>query len=357
MAIRKKDLPQGVYIDSKGISYHHRDFGVLSRTDEPSWKMWKALEEKGNHGNETTIQVLWDSYRKSAGFKATGTANQKNRGFEVMPLIDEFGNKPVDSITLADVTIYLRKRELEAPAMAYKERKFLQQLCDFGAQLGMCEQKILKSIKIVKTKAKNKVMDAWIFERFKHHAPLIGRLFMEGAYLFAARGQDCRAMKPSALVAEGIFIKQLKTGTPQIKEWNPDVEAWAEAALSRYEAIKVELALKGKPPPVTLLCKPDGGKYEYSGVRSMFIRAKHKVEKELGLNLGDLDFTFHCIKHTSITNFVGEKQKFSGHKSKQVLDLYDHSVAVTPSNVKLVNHEKEITATSVVLQRLIRQRS
>jgi len=351
--IKKRDLPEGVYIDSKRISYHHRDYGQLSRIDEPDWKMWKAFEELGNGQKQTTIQDLWENYIKSASFKVTSSSNQKNRTFEIAPLIRHFKQRPVDSISLHDVTNYIRKRELEAPVMAMKERKFLQQLCDFGAQSGLCEQKITKSIKVVKTPPKSRVINDWEFERLRHHTSQIGELFMVGAYLFGARMQDMRVMEEEQIVSQGVFIKQLKTGVAQIKEWNSDVEKWAVTAIERYEGIKEDLAMKGKPKPKTLLCKPNGEKYGYQAVRSMFKRSKEKLEQELGLSVGDLDFTFHTIKHTSITNFAGEKQRFSGHKSKQVLDIYDHSVATTPSNTKLVKKQLEITAESELLKRTI----
>ena len=118
--------------------------------------------------------------------------------------------------------------------------------------------------------------------------------------------------------------------------------------------IKQRLADKGKPPPNTLLCKRDGGKYEYDGVRSMFERAKEKLEKELGLSIGAISYTFHAIKHTSITNFAGnkqDKQQFSGHKSLDVFNIYDHSIQTTPSNVKLKEKEVEITAKSEFLRK------
>ena len=352
--MKMKDLPEGVYVDSKGISYHHREFGVLSRTDEPDWKMWKALDDFQNQRKKTTLQDLWDAYSDSAEYKVTSPDNQTNRTYEIAPLIRHFKQRPVDAIKLEDVTKYIRKREKEAPSMALNERKFLQQLCNFGAQLGMCEQKITNSIKVVEGKKKQKVILDWHFERLLQHASPIGGLYMVGAFLFAARMQDLRAMRPEQLGPTGVMIQQLKTGVTQNKEWNDDVEAWAIEATKRYEGIKQRLAEQGKPPPNTLLCKTDGGIYGYQAVRSMFKRAKEKLEKELGLSIGTISYTFHAIKHTSITNFVGnkeDKQQFSGHKSRDVLNMYDHSIQTTPSNVKLKKKEVEITAKSDFLRK------
>jgi len=353
--IKKGKLPEKVYVDSKSISYHHRDYGVLSRCDEPDWKFWKAYEEAESQTKAVTISDLWMRYIKSAEFKKTSRANQQNRKYEIAPLIEHFKLRPVDSISLADVTCYLRERELEAPTMALKERKFLQQLCDFGAQLGMCEQKITKSIKVVKTAPKTRVIKDWEFDRLRANASTIGELFMVGAYLFGARMQDMRAMNKNQLREQGVYIMQLKTGKSQIKEYNADVEKWAFAALERHNAIEKKLLKAGKPAPNFLLCKPDGSEYTYHAVHSMFQRAKDKTAKDLNVKMGELDFTFHTIKHTSITNFAGEKQRFSGHKSKQVLDVYDHSVESTPSNTELAEKDVVITAKSDLLKRTIRQ--
>jgi integrase len=355
MTIKKGKLPERVYVDSKSISYHHRDYGVLSRCDEPDWKFWKAYEEAESQTAAVTISDLWERYIKSAQYKKTSKANQQNRKYEIAPLIGQFKLRPVDSISLADVACYLRERELEAPTMALKERKFLQQLCDFGAQLGMCEQKITKSIKIVKLAPKKRVIKDWEFDRLRANASTIGELFMVGAYLFGARMQDMRAMTKNQLQPTGVYIMQLKTEKSQIKEYNTDVEKWAFAALNHHNLIEKKLLEAGKPAPKFLLCKRDGSGYDYQGVYSMFQRAKHKTAKDLNIKMGELDFTFHTIKHTSITNFAGEKQRFSGHKSKQVLEIYDHSVESTPSNTELAEKAVVITAKNDLLKQTIMQ--
>tara|TARA_B100000745_G_scaffold292648_1_gene233739 strand:- start:1091 stop:1372 length:282 start_codon:yes stop_codon:yes gene_type:complete len=54
----------------------------------------------------------------------------------------------------------------------------------------------------------------------------------------------------------------------------------------------------------------------------------NKLRKETGL---PLDFTFHDIKAKSISDYEGDKQRFSGHKTRAQMESYNRKGDVVPS--------------------------
>ena len=45
----------------------------------------------------------------------------------------------------------------------------------------------------------------------------------------------------------------------------------------------------------------------------------------------NIDFTFHDIKAKAISDYEGNKQEFSGHKTQSQVAIYDRKVKVTPT--------------------------
>ncbi|MBE90979.1 MAG: hypothetical protein CMM76_16245 [Rhodospirillaceae bacterium] len=371
----RKKAPKGVSVPKGEVSWYYRWHfkrpdgskadrkRALCHKDEPMstvWQEWRKLQkELVNQEDKLILDDLWKMWKDSAEFKRLSIATRTNYGYEIAPLRKHFGEKPLDAYTLPDAKQYLELRQKDgngltssafgSRTMALKERKLLQRLFDWGAALGYCQQLVCTSLKVPKNPPKTEIIEDWQFEGLRRHLSEIGDLYCVGAYLLIARMGDMRSLTPEQLEPKGIKITQEKvSGVTQYKEYNEDVDEWLERALSRYNRIKERCLKEGRSAPTTLLCKPDGGKYTYWGVESQFTRAKRKLEASLGMDM-KFGFTFHTIKHTTITNFVpaergATKQQASGHKSEQVLRIYDHEVPVVPSNV-LPRKQQLITRT------------
>ena len=371
----RKKAPKGVSVPKGEVSWYYRWHfkrpdgskayrkRALCHKDEPMsavWQEWRKLQkELVNQEEKLVLDDLWQMWKDSAEFSDRSKATCTNESYEIAPLIKHFGEKPLDAYKLPDVKQYLELRQKDgngltakgkgSRAMALKERKLLQRLFNWGAALGYCQQLVCTSLKVPKNPAKTEIIEDWQFEGLRRHLSEIGDLYCVGAYLLMARMGDMRSLTPEQLEPKGIKITQEKvSGVTQYKEYNEDVDEWLERALSRYNRIKERCLKEGRSAPTTLLCKPDGGKYTYWGVESQFSRAKEKLEASLGMEM-KFGFTFHTIKHTTITNFVpaergSTKQQASGHKSEQVLRIYDHEVPVVPSNV-LPRKQQLITRT------------
>ena len=59
-----------------------------------------------------------------------------------------------------------------------------------------------------------------------------------------------------------------------------------------------------------------------------------EARKEAKLNYDgelNIDFTFHDIKAKAISDYEGNKQEFSGHKTAAQVAIYDRKIKVTPT--------------------------
>lgn len=57
-------------------------------------------------------------------------------------------------------------------------------------------------------------------------------------------------------------------------------------------------------------------------------RAKHRAEASLGRKI---DFTFHDLKAKGISDYSGDKQRFSGHRNPAQVAVYDRKPEVVDS--------------------------
>lgn len=348
---------------------------TICSIDEPEHVFYKSLarakKEIEADQDKLILNDLWVLWQNKPSYskRSQGTITNERMAFNV--LNNYFAEKPIDDIRLVDVSQFVNLRlsknngltdhkKSASPEGARKEKGLLTRLFDWGAQLGYCHQIDTRRIETPKQPPRDMVIEDWQFDALINEANEICRLFIVGAYLLGARQGDMRKLLISDCQSKGIYIQQAKTGIKQIKSYNSDVEEWLATALTRYNQIKADCEKKGNAIPMTLLCKSNGTAYSKSGIISMFNRLKETVEKKTGME-SKLRFTFHTIKHTSITNFStkatgSSKQDFSGHKSKAMLAVYDHEVPVAPSNtLPKVKQEDDISAKNELIRDTILQ--
>ena len=133
------------------------------------------------------------------------------------------------------------------------------------------------------------------------------------------------------LTDDGILIYQGKTGKKQVKEWTPRLR----------EAITVALAAPSKVPTTYVLHTRSGARYSASGFHSLFYRAKVRAGKKEGIAT---DFTFHDLKAKGVSDFEGDKRKFSGHATERMVAVYDRKLEKVKTldlpNIQYPDHSK-----------------
>ncbi len=141
---------------------------------------------------------------------------------------------------------------------------------------------------------------------FKLASPPV-QVAMDLSLLCGARQGDILNLKWSDVSKKGILIKQSKTGKIQLKLMNKELK----------KVIKAAKKLPGIGSIVYVVSNRSGSKYTPSGFRAVWKKAKQKAK----LN----DITFHDIKAKSISDYTGDKQLFSGHKSRSQMEKYNRS--------------------------------
>jgi len=135
---------------------------------------------------------------------------------------------------------------------------------------------------------------------------------MEIAYSCGLRTADVLGMKRSQFQEEGIIVKQQKNGTTDIRERSPRLRAAIEAKLPG-------------PSSATYVIHNVQGKPITSGAfRTRWKKAKDRAalqDPEL-----TFDFTFHDIKAKAVSDYEGNKQDFSGHKTAAMVAVYDRKM-------------------------------
>jgi integrase len=146
---------------------------------------------------------------------------------------------------------------------------------------------------------------------------------MEIAYLCLARQGDVLAVQKAHLLPEGIFIRQGKTATKQIKAWSDRLASAIELANS--------LPLKDGVSSIYVLHQQNGQRYTRDGFNSRWQQAKEEAQKKYPHLL--FDFTFHDLKAKGVSDLEGslqEKQQISGHKTITQTARYDRKVKIVP---------------------------
>jgi integrase len=153
--------------------------------------------------------------------------------------------------------------------------------------------------------------------------PPVIRIACELAYLCAMRQQDVLALRWSQVTDEGIDVTQEKTGKRQIKLWTPRLRA-AIAEARRLREIGSLFVISTRT----------GQRYTRNGFATLWQREMAKWVES-----GGERFTYHDLKHKAVSDYSGDKQRFSGHKSRAMVLRYDHS----PDRVKAIGEDGDET--------------
>jgi hypothetical protein len=115
-------------------------------------------------------------------------------------------------------------------------------------------------------------------------------------------------------VEEGIVIWQAKTKCVQLKEYTDRLRAAVNMA--HTESLKYK-----QRSPFLIQPSRRGGRYTRSGFNATWIRMQQEAfDKEIIMER----FRFHDTKHKGISDFDGDKQRFSGHASRGMMQVYNH---------------------------------
>jgi hypothetical protein len=218
---------------------------------------------------------------------------------------------------------YMDKRKSSSLVQANREHSFLSAVFSWGYENGKVKVNPAKGVRKFTEPHRDRYIEDWEYQAVLAEAyikwPLLAAT-MEISYCCASRKADVWSLKRSQLREEGIYIKQGKTGVEQIKEWNPRLRAAVDLALSIQEVPNFKL----------VFCDKKGNHPALGTLGNWYAQAR-ALAKEKYIGQWETDFTFHDIKAKSISDYDGDKQQLSGHKTASQVAIYDRKVRVTPT--------------------------
>lgn len=306
-------MPPRVYQGKAAFEWHPISGGAVRLCDLDSTKsnVWKRYEQEEARYNATSdsFKQLSAEYQTSPQFKKLSIRTQKDYTGYSEKLNKVFGKMDADSIKPAHIRKYLDIRGQKSETQANREFSYMSTAYSWGFERGKTAVNPCKGVKKFSEKARDRYITDNEYQAVYAAASIPLKIAMELSYLCAARSADVLSLTRTQLLKEGIFIKQGKTGKEQIKGWTDRLRT----------AVKLSKSCS-KIESFYIVHKENGDKYTYSGIASAWTRARKKAKVS--------GFTFHDIKAKSISDYEGDKQKFSGHKTASQVAIYDRKTPI-----------------------------
>lgn len=310
-----KWLPERVYRGTSGYEYHPKSGG--SKTIAPlTASRREVLKAYENLFAEIgTVGALWKKYTSAERFLNLKPNTQRDYQGAWNALEPVFGKVEARTIKPVHIRKYMDLRS--SRKRANTERILLMNILSYGVEYNYLDSNPAKDVKPFPEKPRDRYVTDDEYKAFYDEAPEVVQIFMEIAYICGARGQDIRRLRLSDITDKGLLVVQQKTGKKQVKLWNNRLREVVNKALALRSTRLEKMAHES----VFLIVTKGGTPYTADGFKSLW--AKARKGKDLG-------WTFHDLKAKGISDFEGDKQEFSGHKSRLMMERYNRTPDETP---------------------------
>ena len=269
-----------------------------------------------------TFAALVDRYLDSDKYKGLSKHTQKDYLKYWKKIKPVFGHVDVRKIEPKHIRKYMDAKGRTSITQANRHHSFMSAVFKWGFQRGDADTNPCSGVEKFSEQHRERYIEDWEYNLVYSYAGPTVRAAMEISYICAARQGDVLKLTKADLRKDGVFICQGKTGKRQIKKWGPRLRA----------AVTMVKPHKRKDGSVIdsiyVIPTRNGSAYTDSGFRTMFYKVQKKAREETG---HPLDFTFHDIKAKSISDFEGDKQKLSGHKTAKQVEIYDRKLKPGPT--------------------------
>jgi len=315
-------LPKYVYRGKSKYEYRPEK-GVcikLCRVDAPLSELWAKYEALVDARQTNTVRKLIEQFLAHPDVldkPANTLADYRQSAKRLMTVFD---STHPDTLTPPHIRKYMDVRGSTSKVRANRELSFLSVVYAFAVERGLAQRNPCAGVKKYTEKSRDRLIQDWEYMAVYNIAPPAVQVAMELSYLCAMRQGDVLKLSYEDCKTDGIYVKQGKTGKAQIKAWTPRLRAAIDASK--------ELKRRESGPQVFsrwVVSNKSGARYTRSGFGSIWQAVMadalaHEIIKER--------FTFHDLKAKSISDYQGDKQKFSGHKTAAQVGIYNRTVEI-----------------------------
>ncbi|MFQ3232012.1 MAG: integrase [Reinekea sp.] len=282
------------------------------------------IKDEKESSSKRSFRNMVKGYRQSPMFTELAPRTQADYVRHLDTLSDLFGTRDVRSITSPMIdNIHEAFTVKRGAVTANRHFASLSRVFTWGKRKGWVLNDPSKGIAV---KNKERPRDRYISDLeltlLIEQAPPALKTMILISYLCAARFSDVLTLTMAQISEEGIYIRQGKTGKKQVKTWS--------------KALKEAVRIQKKTIPV-------GSHYLFPGRNDRPGYPEHIAKSTMEVNFRKArkeafeyaqkyelkykpDFTFHDLKAKGISDYEGNKQEFSGHKTAAQVDVYDRKV-------------------------------
>lgn len=271
------------------------------------------------HTESGTVASLVRDYLDSPQYAAKAVSTRKKYEEYWDALNPVFGHVDAKKVKPEHVRQYMDIKGKTAPKSANRHKTFLSTVFSWGYERGRVTINPCKGVRAFPEPHRERYVEDWEYQAVYDHASCQVKAAMEISYCCAARLGDILRLKKDQLGKDGVFIEQGKTGKKQIKRWTPRLRA----------AIALAQSVAGRVESMYVIQTNSGTPYTDGGFRRRWKDAQYSARESTA---HALDFTFHDIKAKSISDYEGNKQAFSGHKTASQVAIYDRKTPIVDSH-------------------------
>ena len=302
-------LPPRMYQKHGAYYYVTKSNKWIRLSDNLAQAKAKWIELEGEVPQTDTVAALIERYLQEVAPKKAPRTYRDNLT-EAKTLLAVFGSMRPGDVRPMHVAQYLDVRGKKAPVRANREKSLLSHVFSMAMRWGVVDSNPCRGVARNTEKGRDRYINDAEFMAVKQIAGDFIATVMDFAYLTALRKGDIFALRLEQITAEGIYIKQGKTGMKQIFEWTPTLRE----VIARARAL---------PRPIRglyLFCTRRGQPYTDAGFKAMWNRIQVKWAES-----GGERFTFHDIRAKSLTDAKQQgldAQALAGHASSATTDHY-----------------------------------
>lgn len=306
---------------------------ALCALDATQAEVWAAYEN-AVAGSAPTVDNLAREYFRSRDFLRKAPKTRQGYEESWSTLTKVWAGVDATRVRPVHVRKYMDERGKTAEVAANREYSLLRNIFAWAFERGKVKLNPCLGVKKFPEKTREKYIEDDEYYPYLEQSAAVVQVFMEISYLCAARGQDVRMLTIPQLRDDGIFIRQGKTGRKQIKAWTDRLRDAVDLA----KRLRAEILSKrpGVTSPYLILTRTMTP-YTARGLKSLWSNnrklVRGKVAEMAGVPVESVkfDWTFHDIKAKGISDFEGDKQAFSGHRSARQMQDYDRKVQLSPT--------------------------
>ena len=335
MKNRKDDrLPKYVYRGKSAYEFKpYLGPGIARQTirlcglNVPISEVWEAYEKLHSPQKEKTIGWLLGEYLDSRDFArlAPNTRGNSNIYSATIRSYKLRGGGQFESVALRRVTPGLIRRYLDSraqdgsPVSANREVALLSAAWRWARERDYITQSNpLLQVRRNPEKARDRYVTDQEYEKVYELAPTPHYLrpAMELAYLCRMRRGEVIGALKSDMRSDGLMVRRLKGSRDMLTIWTPRLRDAVDAALNSPRDIEGMFIIqdkRGRP------IKPKTFGSAWHGLKSKMVAA------------GIEPFNFHDLKSKGATDFKGDKQAATGHRTVAMVARYNRPRTVEPT--------------------------